>query len=304
MTGSPDTAAPPDGSVYRLVLGHRLRKHLSRREFLDYFRQSRGQLVLGLRGPLGFDAYHQTAQTRRYNPLYLGIRASRSWLVTSLFTLLGGLGIRPKPDPEIRADESWDVVEELSYPSRRALVDALGSADGRSAARRMADDHRPLSRRTAVLVAEAFPVVRDPGGAFPKTTTLFFLRSPRSLSREDMLRHWGTSHKQLFVSLKKRLGYVAYDQMHVRDGEDLSAVTEALGGAAGEDFDGVAKVIYRNQLSVLWGFLNPLTQLANVRLLRDEVTFIDAARSRLVFGRENQLEDRTHAGAEGPTDRP
>lgn len=285
--GSSSDEPPAPRSTYEVVLCHRGRGHLSRRELVDHFRGPRSRLVSSLREPLGFEGYHRTVQARRYNPLYLGIRASRSWLVTTLFTLLGGLGIRPKPDAESRRAERWEVVEELVYPSEEALLEALGSEAGRDAARRLAQDHRPHTQRTAALVAECYPVVEASPAVFPRTTTLFFLRSPRGLSRERMLGHWGTSHKRLFVSLQKRLGYVAYDQMHVRSGARLQRAVEAFGGHPGEEFDGVAKVVYRNQRAVLKGFVNPLTQIANVRLIRDEVTFIDAARSSLVFGREN-----------------
>ena len=54
----------------------------------------------------------------------------------------------------------------------------------------------------------------------------------------------------------------------------------------GEGFDGIASLSYRAQWELVLGFLNPFTQIANIKLIKDEVGFIDAQRSPLVFGKQ------------------
>ena len=99
-----------------------------------------------------------------------------------------------------------------------------------------------------------------------------------------MLEHWGTSHRELFISLRPTLRYDEYAQLHVRSGPDVSAAARALGDAGGPEFDGIAKVGYASATSIAACFASPAALAANVRLVRDEVTFIDGHRSVLVYG--------------------
>lgn len=99
-----------------------------------------------------------------------------------------------------------------------------------------------------------------------------------------MLNYWKDSHANFFVSLQDALAYSAYDQMYVRDGEDLTQAIDVLGGSVGEPFDGVARVAYDDQWTVGRGFFSLRTQIANLKLIKDEVTFIDGGRSTLMFG--------------------
>jgi hypothetical protein len=77
--------------------------------------------------------------------------------------------------------------------------------------------------------------------------------------------------------------------MYVRDGEDLTRAIDTLGGSAGDPFDAVARVAYNNQWTVAKGFLSLRTQIANIRLIKDEVTFIDGGRSTLMLGEADQF---------------
>jgi hypothetical protein len=292
-------AGPPAGGIvnthvndaarYKMLLCHRRAPGRSRAAFHAHWRGPRKNLVLELQKELGFEGYSQTHQFQRCNLIYQGIRISRSRFVTNLFARKEGQQIGPKPDRQTTLAERWDVVEELIYPSRDALVAALTATAGREAGARLVADHRPRVRRTAVMAVELNPVIRADGPAFPPVTTLFFLRSRSPLDREQMLDYWKNSHAKFFASLQDALAYSAYDQMYVRSGEDLTRAVDALGGSAGEPFDGVAWVAYDKQWTVAKGFLSLRTQIANIKLIRDEVTFIDGGRSTLMFGEANRF---------------
>lgn len=256
-----------------------------------HWREHRARLVRELRTDLGFLKYAQLHQLSRLNPIYLGIRASRSSVVTGVLSFLRGRkDARSKPDRHTQREERWDVTDEFWYPSREALVHAVTSGRGRDAARRLIEDHVSRVRRTAVITAEEFVAAAAPTGGLPRIRVMFCLRSPPSLGREKMLAHWGASHKELVLSLQGALKYRLYDQLHVRSGPELSEVVEVFGGSSGQEFDGVAGLSYRGQADLLLGFLNPRTQLANLKLVKDEITFIDGRRSALVYGEHYLIE--------------
>lgn len=277
-----------DAPQYKMLLCHRRAPGQSRKAFHAHWRGPRKDLVFGLQKELGFESYAQVHQYCRWNLIYQGIRISRSQFVTNLFARKEGQQIGPNPDRQTTLAERWDVVEELVYPSRDALVAALTAAAGREAGARLVEDQRPRVRRTAVMAVEVNPVIRPERG-FPPVTTLFFLRSRPHLDRAQMIDYWKNNHSKFFVSLQDALDYSAYDQMYVRDGKDLARAIDALGGSAGEPFDAVARVAYDDQWTVAKGFLSLRTQIANIRLIKDEVTFIDGGRSTLMLGEADQF---------------
>jgi hypothetical protein len=277
-----------DAPQYKMLLCHRRAPGQSRKVFHAHWRGPRKDLVFELQKELGFDSYAQVHQYCRWNPIYQGIRISRSRFVTNLFARKEGQQIGPKPDAQTTFAERWDVVEELVYRSRDALVAALTAAAGREAGARLVKDQQPCVRRTAVMAVEVNPVIH-PEASFPPVTTLFFLRSRPPLDRAQMIDYWKNSHSKFFASVQGALGYSAYDQMYVRDGEDLARAIDALGGSAGEPFDAVARVAYDGQWTVAKGFLSLRTQIANVKLIKDEVTFIDGGRSSLMLGEADRF---------------
>lgn len=277
-----------DAPQYKMLLCHRLAPGRSRKAFHSHWRGPRKELVLGLQEALGFESYIQVHQYVRCNPIYQGIRISRSRFVTNLFARKEGQQIGPKPDPDTTRAERWDVVEELVYPSRDALVEALTAMAGREAGAQLVEDQRSRVRRTAVMAVEINPVIRPKGG-FPSVTTLFFLRSRPPLDRAQMIDYWKNSHATFFASLQDVLDYSAYDQMYVRDAEDLRQAVAALGGGVGEPFDAVARVAYDDQWTLGRGFLSLRTQIANIKLIKDEVTFIDGGRSTLMLGEADRF---------------
>lgn len=277
--------------MYRMLLCHRRKRGVPRREFHRHWRGDRARLVSELQDPLGFSRCGQIHQTPRWNPLYLGVRASRSRPVTALLAVTRGLPVSwPGRGGAIRREERWDVVESLTYPSRQALVDAVTSPPGRDAAHRLREDHAPHVSRTAVVVAEQLEVGPTRGPVFPRLGTMFFLRSPSGMTREEMLAYWESSHRELVVSLHPSLRYSAYNQLHVRSLPESPDIEESFGDSGGDPYDGVAELAYGSQWELAWRSLNPFAQVANVRLVRDEVGFIDGRRSTLVFGEQIRFE--------------
>jgi len=272
--------------MYRLLLCHRQSHELRDDAFHAHWREQRSRLALELQATLGFTRYAQLHKFPRRNLLYRGVRATRSWIVTAFFTAKQGRDV-PSPDYDrsTAVEERWDVVDQFSFASRQDLVERLTSPAGREAAGRLVDDHRSRVRRTAVVVAEELPVAVDAVPRFERIATIFCLRTPPGMTREEMLEYWGSNHRQLVSSLERPLGYIAYDQLHCRSGDDVQEIAGLFGGT-GDEFDGVAHLAYRNVWDLVLGFLNPRTQIANFRLVNDEVRFIDGRRSALVLGRE------------------
>ena len=172
------------------------------------------------------------------------------------------------------------------------MIAALTAGAGKRAVARLVEDHAAKVRRTTIVIAEEVRVAEESNRANPRIGTMFCLRTPAGMTRDEMLEYWGSSHKRLVLSLQRSLGYRAYDQLHARSDSDLTALVELFGGHVGEEFDGVALLVYKNQFQLIRGFLNPFTQISNLKLVKDEVGFIDGQRSSLVFGREYLFENR------------
>lgn len=286
--------------MYKLLLCHRRARQVSRQSFQAYWRDQRSQLAIELQSGLGFVEYGQTHQVSRWNLLYQGARASRSWVVTAPFAALDGNKVPPPwaRGRSAKPDAAWDVVEALGYPSEQAAVEALTSSSGTDALRRLADDQAPRTRRTVSFVTETHVPARDPDPPVPQVSLLFFLRSWEEMTRREMLDYWETDHAELFLSLQEAMGYREYEQMHVRS-PPSSVPLDSLGAYAGASADGIARITYADLWTMGLRGLHPAALLANVRLIRDETTFADLQRSTLVLGREYQF--RTSAS---PNQRP
>ena len=277
--------------MFKVLLCHRRAAGQSRREFQRHWRDRRSQLAIELQSRLGFVRYGQTHQVSRWNLIYQGARASRSWMVTSLFAALDGNKV-PPPWAGSRSgkpDAAWDVVEALGYPSEQAATEALTSSPGSDALRRLADDRAFRTRRTVLYATETHVPVRDPEPSTPQVSLLFFLRSWEEMTRTEMLDYWETDHEELFLALQDALGYREYEQMHVRS-PPSSAPLDSLGSYAGESADGIARITYADLWTMGLSGLHPAALLANARLIRDETTFADLQRSTLVLGREYRFD--------------
>lgn len=269
--------------MYALLLCYRRGRRAGRFAFRDHWRVRRASVIAELKSALGYDSYAQIHRASRLNILYLGILASRSWPLTALFSVMQGL---PVPRLTRRANvaaERWDAVEIFRYESRETFLGALTSAAGLAAAKRLSADALGLVRHSAAVVSEIVPVYDDPGLGWPRTVTLFCLRARPPMTRAAMLERWRTAHRDLVLSLQPGLGYLNYDQLHARDASELMAAVEAFGATEGS-FDGVAVIAYRNQQDLIRRLFSPATQIGNLKLVRDEVNFIDGRNSALVFG--------------------
>lgn len=269
--------------MYELLLCHRCARSAGRTVLREHWRTVRAPLVATLKDALGYEYYGQLHRASRLNPLYLGILASRSWPLTALFSVVQGL---PLPKPFRRADladERWDAVELFRYGSREALVAALTSEAGLAAARRLAADAIGLVRYGAAVISEVVPVYDDPALRWPRTATVFCLRARPPMTRAQMLERWRTAHRELVLSLQPGLGYRNYDQLHAREEPELASAIGAF-GVTESTFDGVAVLAYGSQRELLARLFSPATQFANLKLVRDEVNFIDGRNSALVFG--------------------
>ena len=265
--------------MYKLVLCHRIKAGLDHNKFHDHWQRVRSALVLQLHSAMGYSSYEQTHASSRLNPLYLSILLSRSRLVTSL---LASNKLPPNSSPD--REERWDVTDEFGFASVDALVQAFLSDAGGETAQRLIEDQAPWVRRTAVVTAEEFIDAPDPAPAPVETRTTFFLRRRPDLTRDQMLSYWGTTHKQLVLSLQADLKYRAYNQLHARSIPDSAAVAQRLQASPGEEFDGVAELCFTNEWVVLGGIFNPRTEVANLKLVKNELNFMNEQRSELVFG--------------------
>jgi len=240
------------------------------------------QLVGDLSTDLGAYDYEQFHQFQRGELVYRALRFSRSPLVVGLLT-----AVRHRHLPRFSASRpiegAWDVVEQFRYESKEALLAALTSERGRLAMQRLIDDHALWSDRFQIFPAKERPVVADPSPETARIGVTFFLRAPSGLGRQAMLDYWATSHERLVRALGPALGFIAYDQLHA-DGDPALAAAVTSFGRTGEDYDGVAEIDYVDLKALMRGLFRWRTQAANLRLVRDEITFIDMARSTLVLG--------------------
>jgi hypothetical protein len=290
--------------VSQLLLCHRRAAGVSRSAFAHHFRTRRRELIRAHLRPLGYTDYRQVHQTSDLNPLYRGIKLTRDPRLLALIpsTPIEFSGERRHAAEEAPgtsgvagrhaayrgandASDHWDVVEQIGFESLEAMR-VLDAASGRSAAGELVADQRRWASASAIIIADSLAGATSDRPLTHPTTTLFFLRARSPLSREAMLRHWANGHKQLFLSKQSALGYSAYMQLHVRSDPSLCGVPALWGDSGGAEFDGVACVTYGGVCRVALDFVSPRALWANLKLVCDEVTFIDSRRSTLVFGAE------------------
>lgn len=275
--------------MFELVLCHRRSRASGIGELRDHWRGPRAALVAELRGSLRYQRYVQVHRASRLNSLYLGIFASRSWPLGALFSLVQRLPVPPLARGAGAADEMWDVIEAFRYESAADLVAALTSTAGIAGLERLSQDARPLIRHGTAMFVEVLPLYEEPGLGWPRAATVLCLRARPPLVHGPMMERWGTSHRRLVESLRPALAYRHYDQLHASVTTALAPAAAALGVPFG-DFDGIAWLSHGNQGEIKWRLLSLATQIANLRLSKDEVNFIDGRNSPLVFGEAHRLD--------------
>lgn len=276
--------------MYALILAHHRPEGTHRRGFQEEMHEERPGLVRDVADRIGCSTYVQVHQAGRFDPVYQGVRATRSWPMTAPAEAIQGLGFEPwwaggsfLPQPP------WDVLEIFEYERDRPPMRIPETASQKEAIDRLTDDHHDRSGATIALVAETAVPAPDEGPDDPGVSVLFFLRRRTELTRAAMQRYWRDEHAPFVVSLQDALGYRAYAQMFVREETDYGKLARALGGGPAEPYDGVAHLQYADTRALAAGFVDPRTLIANARLVADEVTFADAQRSTMVVGRTHRF---------------
>lgn len=258
-------------SNYKIVLLHR-RREGARVAFQTRWAAIHTPHLQSLRAALGFQSHARIDLVPAVDPLLNLVRASRSWLSVALTALTHGESV---PAPE-RREEGWDVVEELWYASREAMVAAFAGPAGREAARQLVEARAGVVAETAAVIGPELMVIPPPDGATAMPLRCSFCLHPKAgMSAEEMHRYWREDHRRLVESLATQLGFLSYDQHHAEPGFD--DVAAALGAQSAQPYEGIASLSYpseRSQLEhVAHGGL-----AANQKLTADELHFVDPQR--------------------------
>jgi hypothetical protein len=277
--------------MYALILAHHRPEGTDRTAFQEEMRGERSGLVRDLADRSDCDTYLQVHQAGRFDPVYQGVRATRSWPMTAPAEVIQGLGLEPWwAGGSFLPQAPWDVVEIFGFERDRRPMQIPETSPQKEAVDRLAHDHHERSRTTLALVAETAVPAPDDGPGDPGVSVLFFLRRRTGMTRTEMQRYWRDEHAPFVVSLQDALGYRTYAQMFVReDAEDRELVRVLGERESGEPYDGIAHLQYRGTWALAAGFVDPRTLIANTRLVADEVTFAHAQRSTMVVGRSHRF---------------
>lgn len=258
-----------------LLVCHRRARSIAAGDFLGPWAEERAALVARHRAALGHPDYHQIRRLSRLSLVYNAVRVSRSWPLTALISLLRG---RRPPTLFGNRDERWDLLEVLEWPGPAHRDADLHSDAGRAALAVLSQHALASTRHGTVLSAERVDTAPlAPDADAPTAVALFCLRAKPPLNREQMLADWIGRHGPLVAALRSALGYAAYAQLALREGDGDPAA-----------FDGVALLGYPGLGSLRLGLIRPRTQLANLRLVWDETAFLDTGRSALIMGTVGQ----------------
>ena len=116
---------------------------------------------------------------------------------------------------------------------------------------------------------------------------VFCLTRLPHLSREDFQRHWRERHGPLVRESAKALGIRRYVQAHTLDTPLNDALRRGRGGP--EAYDGVAELWFDSLEALAAAGGTPEGKAAGRRLVEDERTFIDLARSPVLIAAEHPI---------------
>lgn len=107
------------------------------------------------------------------------------------------------------------------------------------------------------------------------------------LSHGDFLRYWLEEHGPMIRSHAPAMKMARYLQFHVVD----DALNEGLRGRRGgqEPYDGVAEMWWETRADFDSAFTTDEGRAAGRAIMADEKTFVDMARSTIMFGEEKTL---------------
>jgi len=116
---------------------------------------------------------------------------------------------------------------------------------------------------------------------------VFCLTRLPHLSREDFQRYWRERHGPLVRESAKVLGIRRYVQAHTLDTPLNDALRRGRGGP--EAYDGVAELWFDSLEALAAAGGTPEGKAAGRRLVEDERTFIDLARSPVLIAAEHPI---------------
>ena len=115
----------------------------------------------------------------------------------------------------------------------------------------------------------------------------FALVRRAELTRESFQAYWLHHHAPLVASVQQVLRIRRYVQTHSLPPEASAALRDPRGGPA--DYDGVAQLWWDNLDDLAIASTDPQAVDAGRRLLEDERSFIDLARSPLWWGEDKVI---------------
>jgi len=116
---------------------------------------------------------------------------------------------------------------------------------------------------------------------------VFCLTRLPHLSREEFQRHWRERHGPLVRESAKALGIRRYVQVHTLTTPVNDALRRGRGGP--EAYDGVAELWFDSLDALAAAGATPEGKTAGRRLVEDERTFIDLARSPVLVAEEHPI---------------
>jgi hypothetical protein len=281
-------AAPTDARVvgHAVLLCHRGALGCSRRALADKWGPARAQLVSLHREEIGFGAYMQVHRVSRLNLLYNLILLSRSWPVSTAFSVLHGLPVSmPRLFDMERKAEAWDVIEVFEFPdagAAQAFLEGDAAAGARAA---LTSDAESWTRRRHAVPMQ---VTRAHAGGPPvahEAFNVYCLRARPHLGRTAMIDYWLRRHRPYVLRLQPILRFGLYDQQVARGTDELEDAAAGMSHGAGAAWDGVAVLGYRRMADIWRGLASARVQAANIGLVWDETRFVDVARSSFMLGR-------------------
>ena len=269
---------------YCVLLLHRARPGCSRRVLQRYFATEHAAILRRSRDALG---YQQYVQQHASPDVGLGevISAGRSWVPVATAAVASCKDI---PEPHwacLDGDASHDVTEAFHYGSRDALLEALRHEGSKSELALAVEARQPWVDRTLALVGNAYQVAED-SAPYPRVRLTFCLVRRHGMARKDMQRYWREHHGPFVRTLEPKLEYAGYTQVHADSAEVADSVALAFGADSCSTYDGTASLIYPSEPALRRTFTTLACQQANMALTKDELNFVDAQRSHLIYGEE------------------
>jgi len=116
---------------------------------------------------------------------------------------------------------------------------------------------------------------------------VYCIRRRQDVSAEEFHRYWLEEHAPLVRSVARAIGAVRYVQSHAVEPE-LNEVLRASRGAE-EPYDGITEVWWDSRTDLEAALQTTDGLDAQRRLMEDEATFIDFARSRVFMTEEHVI---------------